>query len=47
MHRVNDKGTMTIVMGYSSRIDVKMTHYCLVMVDMNYKWMNSKVVPLW
>jgi hypothetical protein len=27
--------------------DVKMTHYCLVMVDNKYKLMNSKVVPLW
>jgi hypothetical protein len=30
-----------------SLFDVKMTHYCLVMVDNKYKWMNSKVVPLW
>jgi hypothetical protein len=26
--------------------DVNMTHYCLVMVDKEYKWINSKVVPL-
>ena len=30
-----------------SLFDVKMTHYCLVMVDKKYKWMNSKLVPLW
>jgi hypothetical protein len=24
-----------------------MTHYCLVMINKKYKWMNSKVVPLW
>ena len=30
-----------------SWIDVKMTHYCVVMIDNKYKWMNSKVVPLW
>jgi hypothetical protein len=30
-----------------SLFDVNMTHYCLVMVDNKYKWMNSKVVPLW
>ena len=29
-----------------SLFDVNMTHYCLVMVDNKYKWMNSKVVPL-
>jgi hypothetical protein len=23
------------------------THYCLVMINKKYKWMNSKVVPLW
>jgi hypothetical protein len=27
--------------------DVKVTHYCIVMIDKKYKWMNSKVVPLW
>ena len=50
MHGINDKGTMSwwcVFMGYSSWIDVNMTHYCLVMVDRKYKWMNSKVVPLW
>jgi hypothetical protein len=42
----NSRSTKVWVMD-PSLFDVKMNHYFLVMVDNKYKWMNSKVVPLW
>jgi hypothetical protein len=42
----NSSSTKVWVMD-TSLFDVNMTHYSLVMVDNKYKWMNSKVIPLW
>jgi hypothetical protein len=42
----NSSSTKVWVMD-PSLFDVKMTHYCIFMVDNKYKLMNSKVVPLW
>jgi hypothetical protein len=44
---VANSGSTKVWVMDPSLFDVKMTHYCLVMVDKKYKWMNSKVVPLW
>jgi hypothetical protein len=44
---VANSGSTKVWVMDPSLFDVNMTHYCLVMVDNKYKWMNSKVVPLW
>jgi hypothetical protein len=44
---VENYGSTKVWVMDPSLFDVKMNHYCLAMVDKNYKWMNSKVVPLW
>jgi hypothetical protein len=44
---VANSGSTKVWVMDPSFFDVKMTHYCLFMVYKKYKWMNSKVVPLW
>jgi hypothetical protein len=40
--------TMTLRIGYLEEwLEETCSHYCLIMIDKVYKWMNSKVVPLW
>jgi hypothetical protein len=43
---VANSGSIKVWVMDPSLFDVTMTHYCLIMVDEKYKWMNSKVVSL-
>jgi hypothetical protein len=46
MSCIDEDGSMCCHMMHSW-IDVNMMHYFLIMFDKEYKWMKSKVVPLW
>ena len=43
---VANSGSTKVWVMDPSLFDVKMTHYCLFIVDKKYKWMNSKSGPL-